>query len=99
MGEQLQSGGIDVRHIANLARLHITDDEVLTFQAQLEQVVSYVRKIGSLPLDGIEPTLHAHPVVNVMREDEVRPGLDRARVLANAPAVVQDQFMVPRILE
>ena len=101
MGEGIQCGvdGIDVRYVANLARLHLTDEEAHTFQAQLEQVVAYVRKINALPLDGIEPTSYAHPVVNVLRADEARPGLDRARVLANAPAVIQDQFMVPRIME
>ena len=96
---QRAAGGIDVRYVANLARLHITDEEVRTFQLQLEEVVAYIRKIGALPLDGIEPTSHAHPVVNIMRADEARPGLDRARVLANAPAAIQDQFMVPRIIE
>lgn len=101
MGGQAQSSaaGIDVKYVANLARLSLTDEEVRTFQSQLEQVLEHVRKMSALPLDGIEPTLHAHPVVNVLREDVVRPGLDRARVLANAPAVIQDQFMVPRIME
>jgi aspartyl-tRNA(Asn)/glutamyl-tRNA(Gln) amidotransferase subunit C len=90
---------IDVDYVAHLARLHLTDEEIRTFQAQLSQIVDYVRKIDHLKLDGIEPTSHAHPVVNVLRRDEVRPGLDREAVLRNAPAVIQDQFMVPKIVE
>jgi aspartyl-tRNA(Asn)/glutamyl-tRNA(Gln) amidotransferase subunit C len=90
---------IDVAYVAHLARLQLTDGEVRTFQSQLEQVVEYVRQIRGLNLDAIEPTSHAHPVVNVLRADEARPGLDREKVLRNAPAVIQDQFMVPRIVE
>lgn len=96
---QRGAGGLDVQYVANLARLHLTAEEACTFQAQLEQVVAYVHKISTLSLDGIEPTLHAHPVMNVLRADEAAPGLDQARVLANAVAVVQNQFMVPRIME
>jgi aspartyl-tRNA(Asn)/glutamyl-tRNA(Gln) amidotransferase subunit C len=101
MNDNLPSAApsIDVAYVAHLARLQLSDDEIRTFQAQLEQVVEYVRQIRQLNLDGIEPTSHAHPVVNVLRKDEARPSLDRDCVLKNAPAVIQDQFMVPRIVE
>ena len=51
------------------------------------------------PTDGIEPTSHGQPVYNVFRADVVRPGLDHERVLANAPARIEDEFKVPRIME
>ena len=90
---------IDVRYVAKLARLQLSEEEARTFQPQLDGIVEYVRKLGALNLDGIEPTSHAHPVVNVFRRDEAREGLAREQVLRNAPAVVQDQFMVPKIVE
>jgi len=93
------AAGIDVAYVARLARLDLTEAEIRTFQPQLDQILEYVRKIGALNVEGIEPTSHAHPVVNVFRRDEPRAGLDRERVLSNAPAVVQDQFMVPKIVE
>lgn len=90
---------IDVRYVANLARIALSDDEVGTFQQQLEQIVAYVDKLGELDVKGIEPTSHAHPVMNVFREDKVRDGLDRDSVLANAPEEIQNQFKVPKIVE
>ena len=91
--------GIDVAYVANLARLHLADEEVATFQRQLQDIVGYVRKIRELDTAGIEPTSHAHDVHNVFRRDEVKPGLDRETVLSNAPERAGDQFKVPKILE
>ena len=91
--------GFDVRYLANLARLSVTDEEVEKFQKQLGQIVEHVGKIAELDLSGIEPTAHAHPVQNVFREDEVRECLDREDVLANAPSQQQAQFKVPQIIE
>ena len=90
---------IDVAYVAHLARLHLTDEEVDTFQRQLEDIVGYVRKIRELDVSGIEPTSHAHDIHNVFRHDEPGPGLDRETVLANAPERTGDQFRVPRIVE
>ena len=90
---------IDVSYVANLARLHLTEEERQLFQQQLEEIVGYVRKIGALDTAGIEPTSHACVVQNVFREDEVRPGLDHADVLDNAPVSANEQFMVPKIVE
>ena len=90
---------IDVRYVAHLARLHLTDAEADRFQQQLDDIVGYVRKLGELELDDIEPTSHAHPVQNVFRADEARPGLDHDAVMANAPASDDGQFIVPRIME
>jgi len=90
---------IDVRYVANLARIELSDDEVKTFQNQLEDVVGYIEKIGELDVDGIEPTSHTHPVMNVFRKDELKASLEREDVLANAPEEVDSQFKVPKILE
>ena len=86
-------------YVARLARLDLTPEETEVFQAQLDGIVGYVRKIRELDLSGIEPTSHAHPVQNVFREDRVTPGLDRELAMANAPDRVGDQFRVPKIVE
>lgn len=90
---------IDVAYVAHLARLHLTPEETERFQGQLEQVLAYVRELDAIDVSGVEPTSHAVPVQNVLREDATLPCLDRAEVLANAPAQRHDQFLVPRILE
>jgi len=90
---------IDVAYVAHLARMHLSDEEIRTFQGQLDQIVGYVRKISELNLAGIEPTSHARMIQNVFRKDEVKPSLDRDVVLKNAPKHSNNQFMVPKIVE
>lgn len=90
---------IDVRYVAHLARLYLTEDEAATFQGQLEQVLQYVRELSALDVEGVEPTAHAMPIHNVFRADETRPCADREKVLANAPQERHGQFVVPRIIE
>ena len=99
MTEKPDNAEIDVAYVARLARIALTEDEARTFQAQLGDIVEYVRKIGRLDLEGIEPTSHAHPVQNVFRHDEARAGLDHEDVMANAPREVDGQFIVPKIVE
>ena len=98
-GYSASSEHIDVQYVAHLARLSLGEREAAEFQAQLDEILAYVDQIKGLDVEGIEPMAHAIPVRNVMREDDLRPGLDRERVLANAPAVYQDQFEVPPIIE
>ncbi|MFO7871873.1 MAG: Asp-tRNA(Asn)/Glu-tRNA(Gln) amidotransferase subunit GatC [Kiritimatiellia bacterium] len=93
------TGEIDVAYVANLARLHLSDEELARFQEQLNDVVGYVDKIRELDLDGVEPTSHALAVKNVFRKDEVAGGLTREEILANAPAQAEGQFKVPKIIE
>jgi aspartyl-tRNA(Asn)/glutamyl-tRNA(Gln) amidotransferase subunit C len=90
---------MDVAYVANLARLYLSADEVRLFQSQLDQIVAYVNQIRAVNLDGIEPTSHPAPLHNVFRKDQARPGLSNAEALANAPAGLNDQFMVPKIVE
>lgn len=88
----------DVAHVAQLARLKLTEEELEKFTGQLAAVLDHARDVESLDTEGVPPTAHPLPLTNVLREDEVRPSLDRAEVLACAPSVEADRFRVPRIL-
>ena len=88
----------DVAHLARLARLAVTDDELDLFAGQLGDILSAVARVGEVAADDIPPTSHAVPMTNVYRADEVRPSLPRNAVLAGAPDVEDDKFRVPRIL-
>jgi aspartyl-tRNA(Asn)/glutamyl-tRNA(Gln) amidotransferase subunit C len=88
----------DVEHVANLARLALSGDEVERFGEQLTVILEHAQDVAALDLEGIPPTAHPLPLVNVLRPDEVRPTLDREEVLAQAPAAEDGRFRVPRIL-
>ncbi|MCL4446758.1 MAG: Asp-tRNA(Asn)/Glu-tRNA(Gln) amidotransferase subunit GatC [Actinobacteria bacterium] len=88
----------EVVHVANLARLDLSEVEVELFTEQLGMILEHATDIGALDLDGVEPTARPVPQENVMRQDEVRPGLDRRDVLSSAPAVESNRFLVPRII-
>lgn len=68
-------------------------------QAELSQILDHADKIQALDLDGVEPTSHAVPIVNVMRPDLVQPSLPQVATLRNAPEVHEGRFKVPRIIE
>ena len=85
----------EVRHIARLARLELTDEEVDRMAAELGRVLEHIAHIGELDLEGVPPTSHVVAVENALRPDEPVPSLPRERVLADAPAVVADGFAVP----
>ncbi|HEV3132993.1 MAG TPA: Asp-tRNA(Asn)/Glu-tRNA(Gln) amidotransferase subunit GatC [Acidimicrobiales bacterium] len=88
----------EVAHVADLARLELTEDELELFTGQLAEVLDHAADVASLDLTGVAPTAHAMAVSNVLRPDEVRPGLDRDEVLEQAPSVEDHRFRVPRIL-
>jgi aspartyl-tRNA(Asn)/glutamyl-tRNA(Gln) amidotransferase subunit C len=88
----------DVAHLAKLARLAVTDDELQLFAGQLDVILSAVARIGDVAAADIPPTSHAVPLVNVVRPDQVVPSLPREVILAGAPSVEDDRFRVPRIL-
>src|SRR5687767_14375086 len=88
----------DVAHIANLARLELTDDELDLFTAQLGAVLEHAADVEALDVADVPPTMHPYPLRNVMRGDEVRPGVDRDEVLSQAPAAEDGRFRVPAIL-
>ena len=89
----------DVEHVALLARLALTDDELERFTEQLGVILDHAAQVAALDTAGVEPTAHPQPLVNVLRDDDVRPSLDPAEVLAMAPATEDGRFRVPRILE
>jgi aspartyl-tRNA(Asn)/glutamyl-tRNA(Gln) amidotransferase subunit C len=84
-----------VLHVARLARLELTDDEVEHFAAELSNVLDWVETIDQLDLDDVPPTSHVVDVVNRLRPDEPRPSLTQEQALANAPAVQDGGFLVP----
>ena len=90
---------IDVKYVAQLARLELSEEEQALFQPQLEGIVKYVEKISAVDVDGIEPMMHGQALVNAFREDRVRPSLDKETALANAPKRVNDEFLLPKIVE
>lgn len=102
MPETTDSGGRisrdDVAHLAKLARLAVTDEELDVFAGQLDVILGAVARVSEVAAADIPPTSHAVPMTNVFRPDLVRPSLPRAAVLAGAPAVEDDKFRVPRIL-
>jgi aspartyl-tRNA(Asn)/glutamyl-tRNA(Gln) amidotransferase subunit C len=88
----------DVAHVAALARLELTDEELDLFTGQLAAVLDHAADVSSLDLAGVAPTAHAMAVTNVLRPDEVQPCLERDEVLAQAPSVEDHRFRVPRVL-
>ena len=89
----------DVEHVARLARLALTDAEIERMREQLNGILAYIEKLNELDTSDVEPTSHAVPLVNVMRDDEAGPCLPREEALANAPDRAGDFFRVPRIIE
>lgn len=90
---------IDVRYVADLARLRIADDEREALQGQLNDIVAYVDKLAELDVDGIEPTAHAVPMTNVFRTDAARPCPLREAFLDNAPRAADGMIIVPKVVE
>ncbi|HEY4414141.1 MAG TPA: Asp-tRNA(Asn)/Glu-tRNA(Gln) amidotransferase subunit GatC [Verrucomicrobiae bacterium] len=95
----MASGEIDVKYVAQLARLALTPDEEKKIGAQLGDVLGYIEKLSVLEVTNIEPTAHAVPLVNVTRADEIRPSLPHAEALRNAPRQAGGLFIVPKIVE
>jgi aspartyl-tRNA(Asn)/glutamyl-tRNA(Gln) amidotransferase subunit C len=89
----------DVEHVAELARLELTAAEKEQFIAQLNSILTYMEKLSELNTTDVEPTSHVLPMVNVFRDDEVQPSLERDRALQNAPQESHFFFKVPRIIE
>jgi aspartyl-tRNA(Asn)/glutamyl-tRNA(Gln) amidotransferase subunit C len=95
----MSSPNLDVRDVARLARIELTDEEAETYQSQLGSVLEYVEQLGKLDLTGVEPTAHANPVFNVFREDAAHHGLERKAVLANAPHSANNLVVVTKVIE
>ena len=89
----------EVEHVARLARLALDADEKERMRSQLDAILGYIEQLRRVDTEGVEPTAHVLPLVNVLREDEVRPSYPVDAMLANAPDAQDGQFRVPRILE
>ena len=84
-----------VLHVARLARLELSDDEVTKISGELSHILEHIEKIGELDLDDVPPTSHAVELSNALRPDVARPCLPRDVVLSQAPDVADDGFRVP----
>jgi aspartyl-tRNA(Asn)/glutamyl-tRNA(Gln) amidotransferase subunit C len=90
---------MDIKKVARLSRLDLSEEEKVTFGNQLEQILSYMEQLNRLDTSGVEPTSHAIPIQNVFREDGVKSSFQQEEVLAIAPDEEDGHFKVPRIIE
>lgn len=88
-----------VKHVANLARLAITDEEAKTFTKQLSSILEYAEQLNELDTTGVEPMTHVLDLKNVLRKDEPKEWITQEDALKNAPDTKGDYFRVPSILE
>lgn len=89
----------EVLHIAHLARVGLSDEDVAKFQVQLSEILTHFDLLAQLDTEGVEPTAYPLALESVMRDDEVRPSLPKDEVLANAPVVEEGAFRVRAVLE
>ena len=88
----------DVVHVARLARLALTEDELASLTRELGVILDHAARVSALDTAGVAPTAHPLPLANVFRPDDPMPGLDRDEVLSQAPEAENGRFRVPRIL-
>lgn len=88
-----------IEHVAGLARLNLTEQEIEKLTAEMAEVISYVDKLNELDTAGVKPMEHVIPIKNVLREDRVVQSLDRDKILANAPSHEDGCFKVPKVVE
>jgi aspartyl-tRNA(Asn)/glutamyl-tRNA(Gln) amidotransferase subunit C len=89
----------EVKYIADLASLKLSEEEVDKFSKQLSDILDYVEKLDELDTEDIVPTAYTIPVKNILREDKVEESLDLEKVLQNAPEKINNQFRVPKIMD
>ena len=97
MGRRIDEA--QVRAVAKLARLDLTDSEVASFSTQLSAILEYVEKLNELDTSDVEPLAHCLPMSNVFRDDVVKESLGAGKTLANAPERDEKFFKVPKILD
>lgn len=88
----------DVEYIANLAKLRFNDEELDNFTHELNEILNYVEKLNELDTNNIEPLSHPIENVNVFREDQLKPSIDREEALRNAPSSTEEFFKVPKVI-
>ena len=89
----------EVKRIAKLARLHLTNTEIQSMAPELSDILGYVEQLGQVDTDGVEPLSHVHEVVNQLRPDEVQPSLPLEQVFRNAPDTDGTYFKVPQVIK
>jgi aspartyl-tRNA(Asn)/glutamyl-tRNA(Gln) amidotransferase subunit C len=89
----------DVKYVANLARISLSPAEEEKIGAQINGILGYIEKLKELDVTNVEPTAHAVPLINVFRNDEIRPSISNEDALRNAPAKANGLFVVPKIVE
>jgi aspartyl-tRNA(Asn)/glutamyl-tRNA(Gln) amidotransferase subunit C len=89
----------NLHYVAKLARLELSPEEEQRLEAQLRNILGYVEKLNEVNVDGVEPTAHPFPLVNVTRPDEPGVCLSHEEAMKNAPAQARGLFLVPKIVE
>ena len=89
----------EVKHVAHLARLAITEEEAEKFAEQLGKITDFAEQLNELDTTNVEPTSHVFPIANVLREDVAKPGLDREKVMLNVKDQEAGQIKVPSIID
>jgi aspartyl-tRNA(Asn)/glutamyl-tRNA(Gln) amidotransferase subunit C len=93
------SSELDVRYVARLARIKLTEEEANAFQKQLDDVLKFVEKLRQADVSHVEAAAHALPIFNVFREDAAREWFTANEALSNAPRKANDLFIVPKVVE
>lgn len=88
----------EIRRLARLARLKVSEDDLQSLSQELSKIVSLVDQLAEVPTDGIEPMVHAFDLQNVLAPDRVQPSLPRDEALRNAPSHDGECFLVPAVL-
>jgi len=89
----------EVQHVAKLARLNLSPEQIKLFAGQLGSILEHVEKLNELDTRDVEPTVHAAPLTNVLRDDQDRPGSGVEAILKNAPERDGPFFKVPKVLD
>ncbi|MDC0302659.1 Asp-tRNA(Asn)/Glu-tRNA(Gln) amidotransferase subunit GatC [bacterium] len=90
---------IDVRYVANLARIKLSEEEVTRYSSQLEDIMGYIEKLGEVDVEGIEPSAHPIEMSNRVRKDEPVPSLPAEGFLQNTPDQANGQLRVPKVVD
>ena len=89
----------DVKHIAKLSKLNLTEKELEKYTNELSSIVDFANELSNISVEGIKPTAHILDIKNVFRKDEVQPSYDREEILKNAPSKDAGCVSVPKVVE
>lgn len=95
----MSSEKIDVRYVANLARMNVSDEECVTFQGQLENILGFIEQLKDADVDDADLTTHVNPITDELREDISRDGLEQKDLMQNAPDSALGQIRVPKVVD